>query len=44
MALALAGSLVACGSNTDLERGETNCDALGEEAQNEQDATCEQGT
>jgi hypothetical protein len=41
LALALAGSLVACGGdNTNFERGETNCDASGEEAANPQDATC----
>lgn len=37
--LVLAGSLVACGDNTDLQRGETNCDAQGEEASNPQDAS-----
>ena len=40
MVLALAGSLVACGDNTDLQRGETNCDSTGQEASNPQDATC----
>ena len=40
--LALVGSLVACGDNTNLDRGETNCDASGQEASNEQDATCEE--
>ncbi|WP_155858866.1 hypothetical protein [Candidatus Blastococcus massiliensis] len=40
--LAVAGSLVACGDNTDLQRGETNCDAQGEEASNSQDASCEE--
>jgi hypothetical protein len=46
LVLALAGSLVACGGdNTDVERGETNCDSAGEEASNPQDATCaETGT
>jgi hypothetical protein len=39
--LAVAGSLVACGDNTDLQRGETNCDAQGEEASNPHDASCE---
>ena len=43
LVLALAGSLVACGGdNTNLERGETNCDSAGEEASNPQDASCEQ--
>jgi hypothetical protein len=42
LVLALAGSLVACGPNTDLERGETNCDSSGEEATNPQDASCEE--
>ena len=40
--LAVAGSLVACGDNTDLQRGETNCDAQGEEASNPHDASCEE--
>jgi predicted small lipoprotein YifL len=40
LVLALVGSLAACGDNTDLERGETNCDGVGEEATNPQDATC----
>lgn len=40
--LALAGSLVACGDNTNLDRGETNCDAQGQEASNEQDESCEE--
>ncbi|HZB18726.1 MAG TPA: hypothetical protein VE463_02720 [Blastococcus sp.] len=40
--LALVGSLVACGDNTNLDRGETNCDSTGQEASNEQDATCEE--
>jgi hypothetical protein len=42
LVLALAGSLVACGDNTNLDRGETNCDSAGEEASNEQDASCEE--
>jgi hypothetical protein len=42
LVLALAGSLVACGDNTDLDRGETNCDSSGEEASNPQDASCEE--
>ena len=40
--LALAGSLVACGDNTDLQRGETNCDSSGQQASNPQDASCEE--
>lgn len=40
--LAVAGSLVACGDNTDLQRGETNCDSQGEEAGNPHDASCEE--
>jgi hypothetical protein len=40
--LAVAGSLVACGDNTDLQRGETNCDSQGEEATNPHDASCEE--
>lgn len=40
--LALVGSLVACGDNTDLQRGETNCDSAGEEAANPHDAACEE--
>ncbi len=42
VALAAAGSLVGCGDNTNVERGETNCDSAGEEASNPQDASCEQ--
>jgi hypothetical protein len=43
LVLALAGSLVACGGdNTDLQRGETNCDSSGEEAANPHDASCEE--
>ncbi|MGY1916761.1 hypothetical protein ABC795_16685 [Blastococcus sp. HT6-30] len=40
--LALAGSLVACGDNTDLQRGETNCDSSGAEANNPHDASCQE--
>ena len=40
--LALVGSLVACGDNTDVGRGETNCDAAGQQAANPQDAACEE--
>jgi hypothetical protein len=42
LVLALVGSLVACGDNTDLQRGETNCDSAGQEAANSQDASCEE--
>ena len=41
VALAAAGLLVACGDNTNVERGETNCDSA-EQASNPQDASCEQ--
>jgi hypothetical protein len=40
--LAVAGSLVACGDNSDLQRGETNCDSSAEEASNPHDASCEE--
>jgi hypothetical protein len=40
--LAVAGSLLACGDNTDLQRGETNCDSAGEDASNPHDASCEE--
>ena len=42
LALLLAGSLVACGDNTDLERGETNCDGTEDTANNPNDASCEE--
>jgi hypothetical protein len=43
--LAVLGSLVACGDNTDVQRGETNCDSAGQEANNPHDASCsETGT
>ena len=42
LVLALLGSLVACGDNTDLDRGETNCDSAGKEAANSQDASCQE--
>jgi hypothetical protein len=42
LVLALVGSLVACGDNTNLERGETNCDTESEEAANAHDASCEE--
>jgi hypothetical protein len=38
--LVLLGSLVACGDNTDVQRGETNCDSSGQEANNPHDASC----
>ena len=45
LVLALLGSLTACGDNTDLQRGETDCDSSGQEASNEHDASCaETGT
>ena len=40
--LAIAGSLVACGDNSDVGRGETNCDSSSEDAQNAHDARCEE--
>ena len=40
--LALAGSLVACGDNTDVGRGETNCDSTADTANNPNDASCEE--
>jgi hypothetical protein len=42
LALALAGSLVACGDNTDVQRGETNCDSSEDSANNPNDASCEE--
>ena len=42
LVLALVGSLVACGDNTDVVRGETNCDTESEEAGNPHDASCEE--
>ena len=42
LVLALIGSLTACGENTDVQRGETNCDSQGEEAANAHDASCEE--
>jgi len=43
--LAVTGCLVACGDNTDVQRGETNCDAADQEAANPHDASCaETGT
>ena len=40
--LTLVGSLVACGDNTDLQRGEPNCDSTAEQANNPHDASCEE--
>lgn len=40
--LLLTGSLVACGDNTDVGRGETNCDSTTEGAHNPHDASCEE--
>jgi hypothetical protein len=40
--LAVIGSLVACGDNTDLKRGETNCDASSTDASNPHDASCQE--
>jgi hypothetical protein len=42
LALVVFGSLVACGDNTDVQRGETNCDSVGREAANPHDAQCEE--
>ena len=42
LVLALIGSLTACGDNTDVQRGETNCDSEGQEAANPHDASCEE--
>jgi hypothetical protein len=43
--LAVFGSLVACGDNSNLDRGETDCDSSGQQANNAHDASCaETGT
>jgi hypothetical protein len=42
LVLALAGSLVACGDNTDVQRGETNCDSTTGSADDPHDASCEE--
>jgi hypothetical protein len=42
LVLALVGSLVACGDNVDVQRGETNCDSAGQDAANTHDASCEE--
>ncbi len=36
----LTGPLAACGDNTNVERGQTNCDEQGQQANNPQDASC----
>jgi hypothetical protein len=40
--LAVIGSLVACGDNTDVQRGETNCDSSSTDANNAHDASCQE--
>jgi hypothetical protein len=40
--LAVIASLVACGDNTNLQRGETNCDSSGQGASNPHDAKCKE--
>jgi hypothetical protein len=42
VALALLGSLslAACGDNTHLQRGETDCDSASTDANNAHDASC----
>jgi hypothetical protein len=42
LVLALLGSLTACGDNTDVQRGETNCDSSSDSANNPHDASCEE--
>ena len=42
LVLALVGSLAACGDNTNLDRGETNCDSAEASANNPHDASCEE--
>ena len=42
LTLAILGSLVACGDNSDLQRGETNCDSTAEQANNPHDASCKE--
>ena len=42
LVLALIGSLTACGDNTDVQRGETNCDSTETSANNPHDASCEE--
>jgi predicted small lipoprotein YifL len=42
LVLALLASLTACGDNTDLQRGETNCDSTETSANNPHDASCEE--
>jgi hypothetical protein len=40
--LAVVGSLVACGDNSDVQRGETNCDSSAQDASNPHDASCQE--
>jgi len=40
--LAVVGSLVACGDNSDVQRGETDCDSSGQDANNAHDASCQE--
>jgi len=42
LVLAMVGSLVACGDNSDVQRGETDCDSAGQDANNPHDASCEE--
>jgi hypothetical protein len=42
LALVAAASLAACGDNTDVQRGETNCDSSADTANNPNDAACEE--
>jgi hypothetical protein len=42
LVLALVGSLTACGDNTDVQRGETNCDSTATSANNPHDASCDE--
>ena len=38
----LVGPLSACSGSTDLQRGETNCDASSDQSNNAHDASCEE--
>ena len=42
LVLALVGSLAACGDNSDVQRGETNCDGTADSAADPHDASCEE--
>jgi hypothetical protein len=44
LVLALVGSLVACGDNTDVQRGETGCDTSSEDTQGSHEDCEETGT